>query len=217
MEMLKRKDGSTSRRGLWDNIRANKGSGKKPTAAMLKQEKKIKAKKAEDGTNVAKSDTSRYNKKTDTQEINKPLADVTVRPSFGQNFKSNMRNFMTTDSTDFPKERAKIKSTSNDTRKFGDNAQAKSNLQQRKQFSTAARVLSAPVAAATSALGAGVDAVRNAAAKRKEIKAMSDKMKMGGSLKPVDKAKKPGLAKLPTAVRNKMGFQKNGGKMSKKK
>jgi hypothetical protein len=29
---------------LWNNIRAAKGSGKKPTAAMLKQEKKIKAK-----------------------------------------------------------------------------------------------------------------------------------------------------------------------------
>jgi hypothetical protein len=43
-EMIKRADGSTSQRGLWDNIRANKGSGKKPTAAMLKQEKKIKAK-----------------------------------------------------------------------------------------------------------------------------------------------------------------------------
>jgi len=43
-QMIKRKDGSTSQRGLWDNIRANKGSGKKPTAAMLKQEKKIKAK-----------------------------------------------------------------------------------------------------------------------------------------------------------------------------
>jgi hypothetical protein len=43
------------------------------------------------------------------------------------------------------------------------------------------------------------------------------KMKTGGSLKPVDKTKKPGLAKLPTAVRNKMGFKKNGGKMSKKK
>jgi hypothetical protein len=43
-QMLKRKDGSTSQRGLWDNIRANKGSGKKPTAEMLKQEKKIKAK-----------------------------------------------------------------------------------------------------------------------------------------------------------------------------
>jgi hypothetical protein len=42
--MLKRKDGSKSPRGLWDNIRAAKGSGKKPTAAMLKQEKKIKSK-----------------------------------------------------------------------------------------------------------------------------------------------------------------------------
>lgn len=42
MGMIKRKDGSYSKRGLWDNIRANKGSGKKPTAEMLKQEKKIK-------------------------------------------------------------------------------------------------------------------------------------------------------------------------------
>jgi hypothetical protein len=42
--MLKRADGSYSKRGLWDNIRANRGSGKKPTAAMLKQEKKIKSK-----------------------------------------------------------------------------------------------------------------------------------------------------------------------------
>ena len=41
--MIKRADGSMSKRGLWDNIRANKGSGKKPTAQMLKQEKKIKA------------------------------------------------------------------------------------------------------------------------------------------------------------------------------
>lgn len=42
--MLKRADGSTSQRGLWDSIRANKGSGKKPTAQMLKQERKIKSK-----------------------------------------------------------------------------------------------------------------------------------------------------------------------------
>lgn len=49
--MIKRADGSSSPRGLWDNIRAaakkNKAAGKpgkKPTAAMLKQEKKIKAK-----------------------------------------------------------------------------------------------------------------------------------------------------------------------------
>ena len=43
-QMLKRADGSISQRGLWDNIRAAKGSGKKPTAQMLKQEKKIKSK-----------------------------------------------------------------------------------------------------------------------------------------------------------------------------
>jgi hypothetical protein len=43
-KMIKRADGSYSQRGLWDNIRTNKGSGKKPTAAMLKQERKIKAK-----------------------------------------------------------------------------------------------------------------------------------------------------------------------------
>jgi hypothetical protein len=42
MKLLKRKDGTYSRRGLWDNIRANRGSGKKPTAEMLKQERKIK-------------------------------------------------------------------------------------------------------------------------------------------------------------------------------
>lgn len=50
------------------------------------------------------------------------------------------------------------------------------------------------------------------------------KMKMGGSLKKVP-AGKVGLAKLPTPVRNKMGYQKNGGvtkakcgtSMSKKK
>ena len=41
--MLKRADGSYSKRGLWDNIRANKGSGKKPTKQMLEQEAKIRA------------------------------------------------------------------------------------------------------------------------------------------------------------------------------
>jgi hypothetical protein len=44
-EMIKRKDGSYSERGLWDNIRDNKGSGKKPTKAMIAQEKKLKSKK----------------------------------------------------------------------------------------------------------------------------------------------------------------------------
>lgn len=43
-QMLKRKDGSVSQRGMWDNIRENKGSGKKPTAEMLKQGAAIKKK-----------------------------------------------------------------------------------------------------------------------------------------------------------------------------
>lgn len=49
--MIKRKDGSTSKMGLWDNIRSkaakNKKTGSKPKApskAMLAQEKKIKSK-----------------------------------------------------------------------------------------------------------------------------------------------------------------------------
>ena len=49
--MIKRKDGSVSQRGLWDNLRSkaakNKTTGAKPkapTKAMLSQEKKIKAK-----------------------------------------------------------------------------------------------------------------------------------------------------------------------------
>lgn len=51
VQMMKRKDGSTSPRGLYDNLRSkaaeNKRTGatpKKPTKAMLMQEKKIKAK-----------------------------------------------------------------------------------------------------------------------------------------------------------------------------
>jgi hypothetical protein len=43
--MIKRADGSMSKRGLWNNIRKNKGSGKNPTKQMLVQEKKIKSKK----------------------------------------------------------------------------------------------------------------------------------------------------------------------------
>jgi len=37
------------------------------------------------------------------------------------------------------------------------------------------------------------------------------KFKEGGTMKPVDMKKNPGMAKLPTAVRNKMGYMKEGG------
>jgi len=40
-------------------------------------------------------------------------------------------------------------------------------------------------------------------------------MKKGGTLKPVPSDQK-GLAKLPTAVRNKMGYQKKGGTVKRK-
>ena len=43
------------------------------------------------------------------------------------------------------------------------------------------------------------------------------KMSKGGSLKPVPSDKSNSLGKLPTTVRNKMGFQKKGGAVRKKK
>lgn len=42
--LIKRKDGSYSKRGMWDNIRENEGSGRKPTKAMLRHERKIRLK-----------------------------------------------------------------------------------------------------------------------------------------------------------------------------
>jgi hypothetical protein len=41
------------------------------------------------------------------------------------------------------------------------------------------------------------------------------KMKDGGSLKETNAEENPGLAKLPTNVRNKMGYARNGGKICK--
>jgi hypothetical protein len=38
----------------------------------------------------------------------------------------------------------------------------------------------------------------------------------GGSLKEVDSSDNPGLSKLPTEVRNKMGYMKKGGMAMKK-
>jgi hypothetical protein len=51
-------------------------------------------------------------------------------------------------------------------------------------------------------------------AKGKKVK----KMAMGGSnLKAVNPSKNPGLAKLPTEVRNNMGYKKKGGIIKAKK
>lgn len=62
--MIKRADGTYSRRGLWDNIRANRGSGKKPTKEMLEQERKIKAEdKMAEGGVVKDGTTKRSDRK----------------------------------------------------------------------------------------------------------------------------------------------------------
>jgi len=45
----------------------------------------------------------------------------------------------------------------------------------------------------------------------KEAGKKPKKMAEGGSLKEVDSDENPGLAKLPTEVRNKMGYMKSGG------
>ncbi len=60
-------------------------------------------------------------------------------------------------------------------------------------------------------LGLGIKAKEVA----KKIKERMGK-KMGGSLKPVDPKTQKGLSKLPTEVRNKMGYMKKGGKVNGK-
>jgi hypothetical protein len=156
MEMLKRKDGSTSRRGLWDNIRAAKGSGKKPTAAMLKQEKKIKAKKAKDGDTVEKGITR--------------TGEVTKRLGFGEGFRGDMRNAMTTDSTDY--QNTKAKTTAGKVLRGAN-----------KVASTVARGVMAPIAATTSAIGSGIKAGVNAIKNKQDLNKIP-KQKMGGKVAP---------------------------------
>ena len=51
--------------------------------------------------------------------------------------------------------------------------------------------------------------------KKKKDRIMTPLKKGGKALKPVDKEKNPGLAKLPTKVRNRMGYMKKGGKVKK--
>jgi hypothetical protein len=58
-----------------------------------------------------------------------------------------------------------------------------------------------PYSGADSKMGAQLTAISKA-----------KKLNMGGSLKDVDSEDNPSLAKLPTNVRNKMGYKKSGGK-----
>jgi hypothetical protein len=112
--MIKRADGSYSRRGLWDNIRANKGSGKKPTKAMLAQEKKIRAAEkayggymdmggymnpymayggylpmAQDGIGMATSDLSNSLRNRFAFQAPQPLFEVPIENSELMSFPAN--------------------------------------------------------------------------------------------------------------------------------
>jgi hypothetical protein len=85
-EMIKRADGSYSKRGLWDNIRDNKGSGKKPTKEMLEQERKINA-KAQKGGRVSIPVTDRNDPRL------KNYSDSLSAFNTGTNLKNKLMNF----------------------------------------------------------------------------------------------------------------------------
>ena len=78
-EMIKRADGSYSRRGLWDNIRANIGSKKAPTKEMLKQEKKIKAKSKQDGGPIPIDPLGYWNPDNVGNPVIIPSTDITMK------------------------------------------------------------------------------------------------------------------------------------------
>ena len=68
-------------------------------------------------------------------------------------------------------------------------------------------------------MGIGIGKIKDYPGMKKIIemnKKGKKRFKDGGSaMKPVDKSKNPGLAKLPTQVRNKMGYMKKGGRVHK--
>lgn len=74
-KMIKRKDGSFSKKGLWDNVRENKGSGKKPTKEMLKQEREIKKEEKIDENAMITSFINRIFEKN-YNAANKYLTDI---------------------------------------------------------------------------------------------------------------------------------------------
>lgn len=59
---------------------------------------------------------------------------------------------------------------------------------------------------------AGGGGVQTSADTARKLATEMGGMKDGGAMKPVNSSKNPGLSKLPTEVRNKMGYMKKGGK-----
>jgi len=88
-ELIKRADGSYSKRGLWDNIRANIGSGKKPTKEMLEQEAKIRSKMQTggmmEGQPSANFENVLYRELANRYEHGGGVKDITCRCGWGWN------------------------------------------------------------------------------------------------------------------------------------
>ena len=84
-DLIKRADGSYSPRGLWDNIRANAGSGKKPTKEMLAQEKKIN--KMANGGKMSSFKASNIQTYTQGGDLLNPVNNI-YKQGGAMNFKS---------------------------------------------------------------------------------------------------------------------------------
>ena len=82
--MIKRADGSYSQRGLWDNIRANAGSGKEPTREMLEQERKIR-KKAMGGI-MGPNDCEEGFEWNDMYQMCVPIGSDMIDSKVGENY-----------------------------------------------------------------------------------------------------------------------------------
>lgn len=83
-EMIQRADGSYSQRGLWDNIRANAGSGNEPTIEMLEQERKLRRKAM--GGMMGPSDCDEGFTWNDTYQTCVPIGQEIIDPQTGENY-----------------------------------------------------------------------------------------------------------------------------------
>lgn len=153
---------------LWNNIRANKGSGKKPTSAMLKQEKKIKAKKAKNGDEV---------KTVERGE----LENVTVTAKAPDRSKPKMPSTTPSKSMDLSD---KIKSVaSSDNKKTGRFQAFKNDMKSSlRGLPKALRPIGATVAAGVNAIGGQIGFKKRTEAQKRAGELNRDEKKMGGKV-----------------------------------
>ena len=164
--MIKRADGSTSQRGLWDNIRANKGSGKKPTSEMLKQEKKIKAKKAQNGDEVKTVDRGMLDEVTVTAKRTPTKPKMPSVSSKSMDLSDKIKSVASSDN----KKTGRLQAFKNDM---------KSSL---RGLPKALRPIGAGVAAGVNAIGGQMGFKKRTEAQKRAGELNRDEKKMGGKI-----------------------------------